>query len=75
MLDIEKLRIDAGLALPDIIAEIYNYARTIDYPAKSRIFILKKLADIDYRLGEGANEQVQLGALVGTFKLAQENLA
>jgi replication factor C subunit 3/5 len=35
---------------------------------------LKNLADFEYRLGEGANEQIQLGALVGTFILAQENL-
>jgi replication factor C subunit 3/5 len=69
------LKRESGIALQDIISEIYNYARTISYPAKSRILILKNLSDIEYRLGEGANEQIQLGALIGTFKLAQENLS
>lgn len=74
-LEIEELKRESGIALQDIISEIYNYARVIEYPAKSRILLLKNLADIEYRLGEGASEQIQLGALVGTFKLAQDNLA
>ncbi|KAI8643190.1 P-loop containing nucleoside triphosphate hydrolase protein [Parasitella parasitica] len=73
--NIEKLKRESGLALQDIVGEVYNYARLIEFPAKSRIFILKNLADIEYRLGEGANEHIQLSALVGVFKLAQENLA
>ena len=74
-IDIEKLRKESGLALQDIISEIYNFARLVEFPAQTRIMILQNLADIEYRLGEGGSEKVQLSALVGTFKLAQENVA
>ncbi|KAI8363992.1 putative DNA replication factor [Choanephora cucurbitarum] len=73
--NIEKLRRESGLALQDIISEIYNFARLVEFPAQTRIMILQNLADIEYRLGEGGSEKVQLSALVGTFKLAQENVA
>ncbi|KAI8074218.1 P-loop containing nucleoside triphosphate hydrolase protein [Gilbertella persicaria] len=73
--NIEKLRKESGLALQDIITEIYNFARLVEFPAHTRIHILQRLADIEYRLGEGGNEKIQLSALVGAFKLAQENVA
>lgn len=66
---------ESGLALQDIVSEIYNFARLIELPAKSRVYLLQNLADIEYRLAEGANEKIQLSSLVGTFKLAQENIA
>lgn len=66
---------ESGLALQDIVSEIYNFARLIEFPAKSRVYLLQNLADIEYRLAEGANEKIQLSSLVGTFKLAQENIA
>jgi replication factor C subunit 3/5 len=62
------------LALQDIVSEIYNFARLIEFPSKSRIYLLQNIADIEYRLAEGANEKIQLSSLVGTFKLAQENI-
>lgn len=61
--------------MPDIITDLHTYIGVIDYPAKSRIILLKNLSLLEYRLGEGASEQIQLGALVSTFKLAQDNLA
>jgi replication factor C subunit 3/5 len=69
------LQRESGLALQDIVSEIYNFARLIELPAKSRVYLLQNLADIEYRLAEGANEKIQLSSLVGTFKLAQENIA
>ncbi|KAG2229886.1 hypothetical protein INT48_004012 [Thamnidium elegans] len=72
---IEEIKRESGIALPDIITDLHTYIGVIDYPAKSRIILLKNLSLLEYRLGEGANEQIQLGALVGTFKLAQDNLA
>ncbi|KAI8371501.1 DNA replication factor [Radiomyces spectabilis] len=73
--NIEKLKREAGLALQDIISEVYYYIQTIEFPAVARVYLLENLADIEYRLGEGANESVQLGALVGMFKLATEKAA
>ncbi|KAL1934223.1 hypothetical protein VTP01DRAFT_6405 [Rhizomucor pusillus] len=73
--NIEKLKRESGIALQDIISEVYYYIQTIDFPADMRIFLLDNLADIEYRLGEGGNEKIQLGALIGIFKLATEKAA
>ncbi|KAI7896067.1 P-loop containing nucleoside triphosphate hydrolase protein [Mucor mucedo] len=72
---IEEIKRESGIALQDIISDLHTFVSTIEYPAKSRILLLKNLCTLEYRLGEGANEHIQLGALVGTFKSAQENLA
>jgi replication factor C subunit 3/5 len=68
------LKRESGLALQDILSEIYYYARKVEFPAESRSFMLDKLAEIEYRLGEGGSEKVQLGALVGVFKLATDKI-
>ncbi|KAI8146567.1 P-loop containing nucleoside triphosphate hydrolase protein [Fennellomyces sp. T-0311] len=68
--NIDKIQRETGIALVDILSEVYEYLLKIDYPDQTRIFLLENLAEIEYRLGEGANESIQLGALVGVFKLA-----
>ncbi|KAI9346703.1 DNA replication factor [Pilaira anomala] len=71
---IEEIKKESGIALQDIITDLHTYTGVIDYPPKSRILLLKNLSQLEYRLSEGANENIQLGALVSTFKQAQENL-
>lgn len=73
--EIEEIKRESGIALQDIISDLHTFVGVVQYPAKYRILLLKNLCTLEYRLGEGANEHIQLGALVGTFKSAQENLA
>ncbi len=35
-------------------------------------FVFDKLSDIEHRLASGSSEKLQLGALVGTFQVAQQ---
>ncbi|ORY92028.1 replication factor C subunit 3 [Syncephalastrum racemosum] len=67
--NIERLQRDAGLAVQDILAEVYQHCQELDIADDMRIRIYESLADIEYRLAEGASEKLQLGAIVGTFKL------
>jgi replication factor C subunit 3/5 len=60
------------LALQDIITEIHDLIGTYEFPSAMRLYILENLSEIEFRLAEGGNEQIQLGALIGTFKLATE---
>ena len=46
-LDVEKLKREAGLALQDIISEIYYYILAIEFPPDTRIFLLENLAEIE----------------------------
>lgn len=60
------------MALQDIITEIHDLIGTYEFPSAMRLYILENLSEIEFRLAEGGNEQIQLGALIGTFKLATE---
>ena len=42
----------------------------IDFPANVRIFLLEKFAVTEERLAGGADETMQLSALIGAFKRA-----
>ncbi|CAG8498493.1 10295_t:CDS:10 [Ambispora gerdemannii] len=69
---IMKIKTEKGIALQDIITDIYKYLETYQLPANVRIYLLDNLASIDYRLAKGGTEKFQVSALLGTFKNALE---
>ncbi|CAO3674163.1 unnamed protein product [Umbelopsis ramanniana] len=69
---VEKLKRENGLALQDIISELIFYFEMLEVPTHATVYLLAAVADIEYRLSCGATEKVQLGALIGTFKMATD---
>ncbi|KAJ3108799.1 hypothetical protein HK100_003387 [Physocladia obscura] len=72
---IQALKTEKGLALADIIGELHSVLSTMELPPKVRSFLLIKLADVEfvfqlYNLTVGCSEKIQMGSLVGGFKLA-----
>jgi hypothetical protein len=39
----------------------------IEFPDSMKMFIVKRLAEIEWRLSVGANEKLQTAALIGGF--------
>ncbi|KAJ3188825.1 Replication factor C (RF-C) subunit [Gaertneriomyces sp. JEL0708] len=72
---IQKLRTDRGLALSDIITEVHGVLETIEMPSPVKITLLDQLAEIEYNLSTGCTEKIQLGSLVGSFKLGTDLMA
>ncbi|KAG0214308.1 hypothetical protein BGX28_002416 [Mortierella sp. GBA30] len=70
--DISYLKTIKGIALQDILTEVYNYLELIDMPANSRVYLLDKMADVEYKLSTGANEKLQLSSLIGSFRIGAE---
>jgi len=64
---IHDLKTLKGIALTDIITDVHKFIERIDFPAKVRIFILKGMAELEYRLALGTSEKLQLGALIALF--------
>lgn len=60
---------DEGFAGTDITSQIYRQIFNINIPDKLKIEMIDYVGDIDFRISEGANENVQLGALVSKFAL------
>ncbi|GAB5355133.1 hypothetical protein AAMO2058_000180000 [Amorphochlora amoebiformis] len=73
-----KLMKTNGYALADILRMIHNQVTKIKMPAKALMLLLDKMSNIEFNLSAGADDAVQLGALVGAFALAkslcQENV-
>ncbi|KAK9828941.1 hypothetical protein WJX72_002938 [[Myrmecia] bisecta] len=63
-----------GLALVDIVQELHPWVFRMSMPPQVRIELVEKLADVEYRLAYGTSEKLQLGALVGAFAVAREQI-
>jgi len=60
---------DQGLAGTDITGQIYREIFNINIPDKLKVELIDYLGDIDFRISEGGNERLQLGALISKFIL------
>lgn len=69
---IDAMQKEKGLALADLITEVFNYCQNVKFPANMRVMLLDELSFIEYRLASGCSEKVQLGALIGIFQLSKE---
>ncbi|KAF8634589.1 hypothetical protein AX17_004178 [Amanita inopinata Kibby_2008] len=69
---INALKTERGLALQDLITGAYEYLETIELKPHVKVYLLDYLATSEYRLSTGANEKIQLTALLGAFKNAVE---
>lgn len=72
---INRMKIDKGYALQDIITGVAKYSSRITFHDEVSIYIFKKLSDIEYRLASGANEKIQASALVGMFQVVRKMVA
>ncbi|KAF9163985.1 hypothetical protein DFQ27_004233 [Actinomortierella ambigua] len=70
--NISKLKTETGMALQDILTEVYNYIELVEMPSAARVYILDKLAEVEYKLSTGSSERIQLTSLIGSFKIATE---
>lgn len=73
--NLEVLKKEKGIALQDILTEVHKYVHKIDFPTNTKIMILDKMADIEYRLAAGASEKIQTTALVSIFQRAKNTVA
>jgi len=71
---IKDLQIKHGLALLDIILSLQEFLTAVKFPPVARVHILRHLSEIEYALSIGTSEDMQLGALVGSFFLARKLL-
>jgi len=71
-LEVLKLKTDKGLALTDMLSAMHEYCAHLEIPVNCRVFLMDKMADLEYKLNLGATEKIQLGALVGTMRIVTD---
>ena len=69
---LDDLLTDAGLAGGDIIDQLHRSAWEFDLGERATVRLLERLGEADYRITEGANERVQLEALLASLSLADD---
>lgn len=72
---IRDLQVTHSLALMDILTALSELLVALQLPARVRIVLVKNMAEVEYALASGASEQLQLGALVGMYFQAREELS
>jgi replication factor C subunit 3/5 len=61
-----------AFALSDIIREIHQHIFRLGISDDCKMFLLEKLADIEYNLALGASEKLQTSAMIGAFQITKE---
>ncbi|TPX47045.1 hypothetical protein SeMB42_g03491 [Synchytrium endobioticum] len=61
--NMERLKIDKGLALADIIGDLSSLVLKTDLPPPSRVYLLEKFAEIELNISTGCSEKIQSGGL------------
>ncbi len=60
---------DKGISGYEILAQMHRLVINMDIPAKKKVELMDRIGEADYRITEGANERIQLDALIASFSL------
>lgn len=66
---LDDLLTDKGMAGGDIIDQLHRSVWDFDLEEKDAVRLMDKIGEVDYRISEGANERVQLEALLASLAL------
>ena len=64
---LETLLVDAGMAGGDIVDQLHRSAWDFDLDDRTTVRLLERIGEADYRITAGANERVQLEALLASL--------
>lgn len=65
------LMVTGGLSGEDLIKEIHSVILTLDIPEKQKANLIDKIGEYEFRIVEGANEHIQLSALLAQMAYGQ----
>lgn len=69
---VSVLKRERGLALVDILEKLSGELMSLNLKETTKVELLSKLADIEYRLANGGSEKIQTSATIGVIKEAME---
>ena len=71
---LDTLQITYGLAGEDVLRQMHRSVRELDIPDVTKVQMIEKLAEADFRLSEGANSRIQIEAVVANFAIFGRNM-
>jgi len=67
---LDHLLLTYGMSGEDVITQMYKQISTLDVPDEAKVELVDKVGEYNFRLVEGANERLQLEALLAQILLA-----
>ena len=72
---LDTLQITYGLAGEDVLRQMHRSVRDLEVPDTIKVQMIEKLAEADFRLSEGANERIQIEAVVANFAVLGRHIS
>jgi len=72
---LDELMIRYGMSGEDVISQVYREIVSLDVPDEQKVFLVDRVGEYDFRMTEGANERIQLEALLAQVMLAGKKTA
>jgi len=62
-----------GISGDEILAQMHRLVIVMEIPARKKVELMDRIGEADFRITEGANERIQLDALLASICLAAES--
>lgn len=69
---LDTLLTETGMAGGDVIDQLHRSVWEFDLSEREAVRLMERIGEADYRISEGANEQVQLEALLAALSLPED---
>jgi replication factor C small subunit len=66
---LDDLLLSKGLSGEDVVVQIHRAMLDLELPDRDKVRLIDRIGEIDFRMTEGANERIQLEALLAYFAL------
>lgn len=66
---LDKLLFEYGISGEDVVLQLFHEVNRAEMDDKLRLKIIERIGECDYRLNEGANDRIQIEALLASFAL------
>lgn len=66
---LDKLMLNYGMSGEDVLLQVYREATTLGIPDDAKVKLVDKIGEYNFRMVEGANERIQLEALLAQIML------
>jgi len=72
---LDKLLIEYGLSGEDIVRQLHRTVFDLNIPDESKVRLLDRIGETDFRLTEGSSERIQIESLLAHFALIGKELS
>src|SRR3989454_1130845 len=72
---LDRLLIEYGLSGEDVIRQLHRTVFDLNIPDESKVRLLDRIGETDFRLTEGSSERIQIEALLAHFALIGQELS